>query len=173
MNVGARSDLDARADFCRELALSAGRVAMAGFERQVPGSHRMKGPQDFLTETDAAVERHVRAALGEAFPGDGFLGEETGGSIGVETWVVDPRGLSPGPARLSIRPHSLAIVGDTANTLPGVVTKTTYAGSHTEIELETVAGQLFLMSADTASPPAPGTHVHLGLPTTGSVLLLA
>ena len=90
MNVGARSDLDARADFCRELALSAGRVAMAGFERQVPGSHRMKGPQDFLTETDAAVERHVRAALAEAFPGDGFLGEETGGSIGVETWVVDP-----------------------------------------------------------------------------------
>jgi iron(III) transport system ATP-binding protein len=83
------------------------------------------------------------------------------------------RGLSPGPARLSIRPHRLAIVSGTANTLPGVVTKTAYAGSHTEIEIETVAGQLLLLSADTASPPVPGTHVHLGLPTTGSVLLLA
>ena len=92
---------------------------------------------------------------------------------GPVTLDLPSRGLSPGPARLSIRPHRLAIVSDTANTLPGVVTKTTYAGNHTEIELETVAGQLFLMSADTASPPAPGTHVHLGLPTTGSVLLLA
>jgi myo-inositol-1(or 4)-monophosphatase len=90
-----RSDLDRRSDFCRELALSAGRIAADGFARQVPGSWRMKGPQDFLTETDAAVERHVRAALAEAFPGDGFLGEETGGSAGdpdagAGTWVVDP-----------------------------------------------------------------------------------
>ena len=83
------------------------------------------------------------------------------------------RGLAPGPARLSIRPHRLAISSETANTLPGVVTKIAYAGSHTEIELETVIGQLFLMSTDTACPPSPGTHVHLDLPATGSVLLLA
>lgn len=85
----ARADLDARADFCRALALSAGRVALDGFG-QAAGSFRMKGPQDFLTETDAAVERHVRRAIAEAFPGDAFLGEETGGSPGRETWVVDP-----------------------------------------------------------------------------------
>ena len=86
----ARSDLDARAAFCRDLALSAGKVALAGFVRQAPGSYRMKGPQDFLTETDAAVERHVRDAIAEAFPGDGFLGEETGGEARADTWVVDP-----------------------------------------------------------------------------------
>ena len=50
----------------------------------------MKGPQDFLTETDAAVERHVKRAIAEAFPDDAFLGEETGGSAGRDTWVVDP-----------------------------------------------------------------------------------
>jgi len=94
MNIDIRSqgptgsDIDARADFCRRLALSAGKVALDGFGRA--GGFRMKGPQDFLTETDAAVERHVRAAIAEAFPGDAFLGEETGGVPGRDTWVVDP-----------------------------------------------------------------------------------
>ena len=64
----AASDLDARADFCRELALSAGGVALDGFERQAPTGFRMKGPQDFLTETDAAVERHVRARHRRGLP---------------------------------------------------------------------------------------------------------
>ena len=76
--------------FCRELALSAGEIARRGFERQAATGYRMKGPQDFLTETDAAVERHVRAAIAAAFPRDGFLGEETGGSVAADTWVVDP-----------------------------------------------------------------------------------
>jgi myo-inositol-1(or 4)-monophosphatase len=83
------SGLDARADLCRALALSAGEVALAGFGRNA-GGFRLKGPQDFLTETDAAVERHVRTAIAAAFPDDGFLGEEDGGTVGADTWVVDP-----------------------------------------------------------------------------------
>jgi myo-inositol-1(or 4)-monophosphatase len=93
MNIDLRraaAGLDARAAFCRRLALSAGEVARAGFARQTPGGWRMKGPQDFLTETDAAVERHVRGAIATAFPADGFLGEETGGAPATDTWVVDP-----------------------------------------------------------------------------------
>lgn len=89
---GARAELDRREEFCLALVRSAGEIARAGFERQrASGSFRMKGPQDYLTETDAAVEAHVRAALAEAFPSDGFLGEETGGSVrDAGTWVVDP-----------------------------------------------------------------------------------
>jgi myo-inositol-1(or 4)-monophosphatase len=92
MNIDLRSpsDLDARADFCRELAVSAGRLALAAFTERPAGSYRMKGPQDFLTEADAAVERHVREAIAAAFPDDGFFGEETGGSAAADTWVVDP-----------------------------------------------------------------------------------
>jgi myo-inositol-1(or 4)-monophosphatase len=86
----AAADLDTRAAFCRELALSAGEIALAGFAGQSAGGYRMKGPQDFLTETDAAVERHIRAAIAAAFPADGFLGEETGGAPAADTWVVDP-----------------------------------------------------------------------------------
>ncbi|MCC6470284.1 MAG: inositol monophosphatase [Alphaproteobacteria bacterium] len=49
-----------------------------------------KGPQDYLTQADAAVERLVRERLAEAFPEDQFYGEETGGSFGDSVWVVDP-----------------------------------------------------------------------------------
>lgn len=51
---------------------------------------RMKGPQDFLTETDGAVEDHLRGEVGRAFPEDAFLGEESGGDPGDHVWVVDP-----------------------------------------------------------------------------------
>lgn len=88
--TGPVSDLDVRAAFCSDLALSAGAIALEGFRRLVPGAFRMKGHQDFLTETDAAVERHVAEAIAAGFPDDCFLGEETGGSAGVDTWVVDP-----------------------------------------------------------------------------------
>lgn len=83
-------DLEAREGLCRRLAVSAGKLALEGFARLTPGSVRMKGPQDFLTETDAAVEQHVQNAIAAAFPGDGFVGEETGGSPRRDTWVVDP-----------------------------------------------------------------------------------
>jgi myo-inositol-1(or 4)-monophosphatase len=85
--------LDRRADFCKEIALSAGKLALEGFERQSQrGAHiGSKGPQDFLTETDGAVEAHLRARLKDAFPEDDFLGEETGGTVtSGHVWVVDP-----------------------------------------------------------------------------------
>jgi myo-inositol-1(or 4)-monophosphatase len=84
------AELDRRADFCRELALSAGALALQGFVRRDVETIEMKGPQNFLTETDAAVERHISGRIAETFPDDGFLGEETGGRIRPLTWVVDP-----------------------------------------------------------------------------------
>jgi len=85
----AETGIDRRAAFCRDIARSAGAVALDGFTNRVAGFD-MKGPQDFLTETDAAVERHLKARIAEAFPEDGFLGEEGGGAIKPDIWVVDP-----------------------------------------------------------------------------------
>jgi len=80
-----------RAQFCQDLALSAGAIARQAFAEGEGRPVGLKGPQDFLTETDAAVERHIRARVAEAFPEDGFLGEESGGSTqGNGVWVVDP-----------------------------------------------------------------------------------
>ena len=81
--------LDSREALCREIALSAGALALEGFNDRSAGMS-MKGPQDFLTETDAAVERHIRSAIAATFPEDGFLGEETGGTLTSRIWVVDP-----------------------------------------------------------------------------------
>jgi len=52
-----------------------------------------KGPQDFLTEVDGETEAFIAERLLKAFPGDGFIGEESkprpAGASGV-AWVVDP-----------------------------------------------------------------------------------
>lgn len=82
--------LQARAEFCRELIASASTLALDGFNTRNAGDSDYKGPQDFLTETDGAVERHIRERIARAFPGDGFVGEETGGTPAERVWVVDP-----------------------------------------------------------------------------------
>jgi myo-inositol-1(or 4)-monophosphatase len=51
---------------------------------------KMKGAQDWLTEADGAVERLLRQRISELFPGDGFLGEEGGGTNAERLWIVDP-----------------------------------------------------------------------------------
>ncbi len=83
--------LDRRAEMCRALLASAGRIALEGYASASGRASTMKGPQDYLTETDGKVEDHIRATLRAAFPEDGFLGEETGGTPEARAlWVVDP-----------------------------------------------------------------------------------
>ena len=83
-------DLAARAAFLRDLAPRAGELALAGFQARKAGTFTLKGPQDFLTETDLAVESFIRAELTQAFPGDAILGEEGGGEPAPHLWIIDP-----------------------------------------------------------------------------------
>lgn len=85
-----QAGLDRREALCRDMARSAGQVALAGFNRRDTAHIALKGPQDFLTETDGAVEQHLKARIAETFPQDAFLGEESGGTTGNAVWVVDP-----------------------------------------------------------------------------------
>ncbi len=74
-------------------ALTAQAAALALSMRPPPGAGqgRSKGAQDWLTEADGAVERFLSAALADAFPDDGFQGEEDGATrAGALRWVVDP-----------------------------------------------------------------------------------
>jgi myo-inositol-1(or 4)-monophosphatase len=83
--------LQARLDAAMDLAERAGELAME--LRPPPGSARatLKGPQDWVTEADGAVERFLSEELAIAFPADGFQGEEGGISrSGTLRWVVDP-----------------------------------------------------------------------------------
>ena len=63
---------------------------MKEFHSETTRSYSMKGPQDFLTVTDAASEAHIRGLLSAHFPNDSFFGEESGGDIAERVWVVDP-----------------------------------------------------------------------------------
>ena len=47
-------------------------------------------PLDYVTEADRAVEVQLKAELAEAFPEDGFWGEESGGATQSALWVADP-----------------------------------------------------------------------------------
>jgi myo-inositol-1(or 4)-monophosphatase len=74
-------------------ALTAEAAALALSMQPPPGAGHgsLKAAQDWLTEADGAVERFLSGALAEAFPEDGFQGEEAGSvRAGVLRWVVDP-----------------------------------------------------------------------------------
>jgi myo-inositol-1(or 4)-monophosphatase len=83
--------LQARIDAAMDIAERAGEMALS--MRPPPGSAhaQMKGPQDWVTEADTAVERFLSDELAAAFPTDGFQGEEAGiARSGTLRWVVDP-----------------------------------------------------------------------------------
>src|SRR6266481_6659384 len=68
----------------------AGALAAKYFARRTALTRETKGPQDFVSIADREVEALIRTRLAEAFPDDGFLGEESGGAAGERCWVVDP-----------------------------------------------------------------------------------
>lgn len=84
------SNLDGREAFLLDILRSAGEVVLEGFRKRDPGGFSLKGPQDYLTETDSKSETHIRNAIEQAFPEDTVFGEEDGGEISQSTWVVDP-----------------------------------------------------------------------------------
>lgn len=73
------------------IAQEAGQLVRRRFlERDEALELTFKGPQDYLTETDAEVEKLIALRLSQAFPDDGFFGEEGGGAFGASVWIVDP-----------------------------------------------------------------------------------
>ena len=100
-------------------------------------------------------------------------GERAEVRIGPVALALPSRGLAPGPARVSVRPHRLGIVADgQPNTLGGTVLKATYAGSHAELAVETEVGPVFLVSPDLGELPAAGTAVRVAIPAAATVMLL-
>ena len=57
-----------------------------------PHTVRHKGRIDLVTETDAAVEAHIRERLDRLLPGVGFMGEESAADPlpDGDCWIVDP-----------------------------------------------------------------------------------
>ncbi|HTR59037.1 MAG TPA: inositol monophosphatase family protein [Casimicrobiaceae bacterium] len=84
------ADIAARAEVARRLAREAGALAHRYFRREIAFTTESKGPQDFVSAADHAVEALIRERLLREFPSDSVFGEESGGEVGTHVWVVDP-----------------------------------------------------------------------------------
>ncbi|MGQ0664026.1 MAG: inositol monophosphatase family protein [Pseudomonadota bacterium] len=86
----ATLDLERRYLAACAMAREAGDLARRLFESRDGSSFELKGPQDYMTEADTAVERLIVERIAAAFPADACFGEEGGGRLGPEVWVIDP-----------------------------------------------------------------------------------
>jgi len=74
-------------------ALKAARGLIRDFGEVEHLQVSVKGPGDFVSTADLKAEKLLRAELGKARPGYGFLMEESGGEEGSDPhhrWIVDP-----------------------------------------------------------------------------------
>lgn len=85
---GPGLDLDALLQVARGAARAGGDVVLEAFgsAREV----RSKAPGDWVSATDTASERIVRAALLQGAPDIPVHGEEEGGARAAVEWLVDP-----------------------------------------------------------------------------------
>ena len=81
-------DLTALLDVALGAARAGGEVVRAAFG--APRDVRAKGPGDWVSATDTASERVVRAALEAGAPTIPVVGEEEGGASAEVRWLVDP-----------------------------------------------------------------------------------
>ena len=75
------------------IAREAGALARRRFLDRSSFTIGFKGPQDFITEVDGAVERLIQARVSEIFADDGFIGEEgdgLAGKPGAPVWSSTP-----------------------------------------------------------------------------------
>lgn len=89
MTIATNSDL---LDIARRIGLEAGALAARRRAEGVEVAATKSSIVDVVTLADREVEAYVRAAIADVRPDDGFLGEESTGSVGGSglTWIVDP-----------------------------------------------------------------------------------
>ena len=112
----SEAEIDDRFSFAQSLIREAGSVALRYYRDVGSLDVRLKGPQDHFSEADVNTERLIRDAIAARFPGDAFVGEESGGAEvegGAGVWVVDPiDGTQPFLLELPTWCVSIAFVAD-------------------------------------------------------------
>lgn len=92
--------------------------------------------------------------------------------LGTISLTLPARDLSPGAARLAVRPNRVAIVGEESpNTLPAKIVKATYVGRAIEYAVETEVGAMFVISDLVDRSHQPGQTVRLEFSKRGPVLI--
>jgi len=86
------AEAERRLRFAIDLARTAGELGMGFFREIEKLTIESKGHQDLVSNADRDVEMFVRAAIADAFPHDGIVGEEHAAVAGTSghIWVIDP-----------------------------------------------------------------------------------
>ena len=79
------------------------------------------------------------------------------------------RGLSPGPAKLAVRPSRI-VLGGTGG-FDATIAKSTYVGERMEYSLATSFGVLFAVQDDVLRPLEEGSAIKVSFKETGPVLI--
>lgn len=75
----------------RDAANAASLELLDRFHRPPQGLSTKSAPTDYVSDADRASESIISQTLLQAFPNDGFLGEESGQTAhGARLWLVDP-----------------------------------------------------------------------------------
>lgn len=125
---------------------------------------------------EAPASRFVADFIGEANLFQAEI-EQTHGELAVVRLgpmqlELPHRGLSPGLVALAVRPSRVALaVPDKPNSLPGVVRKVTYVGSHLELNIDSALGDVFAISSDVNLAYQLGQEVAIEFAEHGAVLL--
>jgi len=102
-------------------AQEAGEIQLDGLKISASVNIEKKSDRSPVTAVDKACEARIREILLTEFPGDGFLGEETGESAGTTArrWIVDPldgtrpfiRGIPTHGALIALEEEGVPTVG--------------------------------------------------------------
>ncbi len=146
----------------RVIVMSNAKIAQAGSPRELYESPVSLFVADFMGDSnivEATVEK-VSDGVATARVGDVSL-------------QLPARSLTPGSAKVAIRPEALALAlaptGGPA--LAGKIAKAAYLGTHMEYTVTTAVGELFVVDKNVSEPKAPGSDVWLGLTRIGVSLV--
>ena len=87
------AELDRLSAFAHHLADLSERLILPFFRHAATVQNKApNGEFDPVTEADLSAEKAIRAAIAEAFPDHGIIGEEygTAGGKGNKSWLIDP-----------------------------------------------------------------------------------
>ncbi|WP_018439719.1 inositol monophosphatase family protein [Trinickia symbiotica] len=84
------SNLESRLQAATSIVEEAGARALGFFMERAALATSSKGPMDFVSEADMAVEQQIRERITGIWPAEAVVGEELGGEMASRFWVVDP-----------------------------------------------------------------------------------
>lgn len=136
-------------------------IAQIGTPRELYEAPASEFVADFIGEANT-LDVHI----------DAIRGDLADVSIGPMRITLDARGLSTGAARLAVRPGRVRLADKHAdNSIPGVLEKSTYVGSHMEYRVRTAEAVVFIVSEDVTRVPVAGSDVAVQFAAHGPVLL--